>query len=100
MGPGNVGDRFDFRHTEDSQIRFPLMKPVQRIVVGTEIPWKSGYASDGLLEHATQRLTIHNAGMDSKSDDAAAVVIITINTQCVRNIMDSQRNKSRDQRLS
>jgi hypothetical protein len=28
-----------------------------------------------LFEHATQRLTIHKAGMDSKSDDAAGVVI-------------------------
>jgi hypothetical protein len=28
-----------------------------------------------MLEHATQRLTIHNDGMDSKTDDAPGVVI-------------------------
>ena len=73
MRPGNIGYCFDFSYTEDSQIRFPLMKPIQRIVIGTEIPWKSCHASDSLLEHATQRLTVDNAGMDSESDDSTSV---------------------------
>jgi hypothetical protein len=28
MGPGNVGNRFDFGNPEDSQVRFPLMKAI------------------------------------------------------------------------
>jgi hypothetical protein len=44
-------------------------------VIGTQIPWNRDLASHGLLKHAAQRLTIHNAGMDSKTDDSAGVVI-------------------------
>src|SRR5215471_8924919 len=59
--PWNVRNRFDFCDAEDSQIRFPLMKPIQRIMIGAEIPWKSRHASDGLLEHVTQCFTVNNA---------------------------------------
>jgi hypothetical protein len=30
-------------------------------MIGTEKPWESGHASDGLLEHAIKRLTINYA---------------------------------------
>ena len=75
MGPRNVWNCFDFRDTEDAKVGFPLVKPVQRIMIRTQISWNRGDASDGLLEHATQRLTIHYTDMDSKSDDSPRVVI-------------------------
>src|SRR5215467_262256 len=37
MRPWNFRNRFDFFYVQDSQICFPLMKLVQRIMVGTEI---------------------------------------------------------------
>jgi len=37
MGEGNIGNRFDFPDAENSQVRLPLMKPIQRIVIGTQI---------------------------------------------------------------
>jgi hypothetical protein len=51
------------------------MKPIQRIVIAAEVLRKGRHPSNGLLEHATKRFTIHNAGMDSKSDDPAGVLI-------------------------
>jgi hypothetical protein len=37
MGERHVRDRLDFSNVEDPQVRLPLMKPVQRIMVRTEI---------------------------------------------------------------
>ena len=36
MGARHVRHRFDFPDVEDPQVRLPLMKPVQRIMVRTE----------------------------------------------------------------
>ena len=33
MGPWNIWNRFDFCNTEDSEVGFPLMKPIQRVVI-------------------------------------------------------------------
>ena len=37
MGARDVGHRLDFPDVEDPQVRLPLMKPVQRIMVRTEV---------------------------------------------------------------
>ena len=37
MGQGNVGHGLDFGHLQDSQVGLPLMKTINRIVVGTEV---------------------------------------------------------------
>src|SRR6516164_8482253 len=76
MGPRSVRNCLGFRDAEDSKVRFQLVKPVQRITIRTQISWNRGDASDGLLEHATQGLTIHYTDMDSKPDDASGVVIL------------------------
>jgi hypothetical protein len=39
MGARHVRHRFDFPDVEDPQVRLPLMKPVQRIMVRTEVSW-------------------------------------------------------------
>src|SRR5262249_64297 len=41
----------------------------------TQIFRKNGYTSNGLLEHLTKRQTIDDAGVNSKSDDPAGVLI-------------------------
>jgi hypothetical protein len=96
MRPRNLRNGFDFGYAEDSQIRFPLMNPIQRIMIGTQIPWEGGHASNGLLEHATQCFTVDNANMDAKANNPAWEVVHHHEHPCVRNSMDSQRNKSSD----
>jgi hypothetical protein len=44
-------------------------------VIGAEEPEQSGRTTNRLPEHATKRLTIHHASMDSKPDDAVGVVV-------------------------
>ena len=51
------------------------MKPVQRIVIRAEVFRQSGYASNRLLKHPTQALTVDNSRMNAKSNDATGVVI-------------------------
>jgi hypothetical protein len=40
MGTRHVRHRLDFSDVEDPQVRLPLMKPVQRIMVRTEVRWQ------------------------------------------------------------
>jgi hypothetical protein len=40
MGARHVRHRLDFSGVEDPQVRLPLMKPVQRIMVLTEVGWQ------------------------------------------------------------
>ena len=37
MGQRNAGHGLDFGHIQDSQVGLPLMKTIERIVVGTEV---------------------------------------------------------------
>src|SRR5262245_11857167 len=75
MGQGNVWNRFDFSHIENPEVRLPLMKPIQRIVIRTDIFGKRCYTSNRLFEHATKRHTIDNSGLNSKSDDSTRVLV-------------------------
>src|SRR6267143_3199184 len=65
---------FNFRNAQDSEVCLPLMKPIQRVVIGTEIFWKTR-TSNGFLKHPTKRQAINNATLDPKSDDSARVLI-------------------------
>src|SRR5262249_31604712 len=71
----NVRNRFGFRDTENPQVCFPLMKPIQRIMIRTEILRKGRYTSNRLLEHPTKRQTIDDSGLNSKSDDPPRVLV-------------------------
>jgi hypothetical protein len=75
MRPGNLRNRFDFRDTENSKVGLPLVKPIQRIMVRTQIPRNCGDVSDSMFEHSAQRFPIHGAGIDSKSDDSTGILI-------------------------
>src|SRR5262249_3038549 len=62
-------------YAQDTQVRFPLMKSIQRIVIRTQIFGKRRCASNRLLEHPTKRQTIDDSGLNSKSDDPARVLV-------------------------
>jgi hypothetical protein len=51
-----------------------LMKPIQRIVIRTEILGRA-FTENGLLEHSAERHTINDTGLNSKTDDSARVLI-------------------------
>src|SRR5262245_13829956 len=74
MRPGSVRNRFDFRNFEYSKVRLPLMKPVQRIVIGTDI-FRQTRISYRLLKHPAERQTIDDSALDPESDDAACVLV-------------------------
>ena len=52
----------------------PLVKPIQRVVIRTEVFGKSG-APDRLPEHPTKCHTIDDAGLNSKTDDPSGELI-------------------------
>src|SRR5215813_12634445 len=70
----NVRDCFDFSDLEDTQIGLPLMVPIQRIMIGTEI-LRQGMRVNGSIEHPAQCESIHNAAVNGKSDDASCKLI-------------------------
>src|SRR5215467_13287246 len=74
MRKRNIRDCLDFRHGEDSKVRLPLMKSIQRIMIRTEI-LRNASISNRLLEHATKGHAVNYAGLDSKTDDAAGVLV-------------------------
>ena len=67
MGQGNVGDGLDFCHLQDPQIGLPLVKPIERIVVGAEVVRQPALASNGAVKHPTECDTIDGAGMDAEA---------------------------------
>jgi hypothetical protein len=75
MRQGNLGLCLDFGYLQDSQIGFPLRKPIKRIVVGTEVLWHRPVPSNGLIEHPAERDTIDHSGMDAESNDPARALI-------------------------
>jgi len=75
MGQGNVGDGLDFCHLQDPQIGLPLVEPIERIVVGAEVVRQPALASNGAVEHPTERDTIDRSRMDAEPNDPARVLI-------------------------
>ena len=54
MGQGNVGDRLDFCHLQYPQIGLPLVEPIERIVVRTQVRRQPAMPAKGAVEHPTQ----------------------------------------------
>jgi len=75
MRQGNTWHRLDFNYFQNTKIRLPLMKPIERIMIRTEILRKGGYTSNRLLEHPTKRRTIDHSPMNAKADDAACELV-------------------------
>src|SRR5206468_1394085 len=74
MGPGNVWNCLNFRNVQNSKVGFPLMKPIQRIVIGAEI-FRQACTSDRLLEHPAERQAIDDSTLDPESDDSTCVLV-------------------------
>src|SRR5262252_4667205 len=60
---------FDLCYFQNAQIRLPLVKAIQRIVVGAEI-LRQSLPADRLPEHMAYRLSIDNSTVDPKPDNA------------------------------
>ena len=75
MGQGNVGDRLNLCHLQYSQIGLPLVKPIKRIVVGTEVLRHPEVPSNGAVEHPTECDTIDSARMNAEANDPARKLI-------------------------
>ena len=66
MGQGDVGDGLDFYHLQYPQIGLPLVEPIERIIVRVEVVRHPVLASNGAVEHPTQRGTIDRSRMDAE----------------------------------
>ena len=75
MGQGNVGDRLGFCHLQYPQVGLPLVEPIKRIVVGTEVLRHPELPSNGAVEHPTESDTIDLSRMDAKTNDPARALI-------------------------
>src|SRR5262249_12534779 len=87
MRQWSVRNGFDFLNVQDSKVRLPLMKSIERIVIRTEI-FPKACTSNRLLEHPTESLAVDNSWVDSKSDDPTRVLVHDdqhpIRSQCDR----------------
>src|ERR1700757_789877 len=74
MRPGNARNRLNFRYVQNSKVRPPLMKPVQRIMIGADV-LRQTCTSYRLLEHSTECQAIDNSALDPESDDSPCVLV-------------------------
>src|SRR5262249_32137749 len=74
MRPGSVLHRLNFLYLQNSKIRLPLMKPVQRIVIGAHI-FRQTSTSNRLFKHSAERQAIDDSALDPESDDSACVLV-------------------------
>lgn len=100
MGRRNVGRGLNFGHIQDSHIGLPLMETTKWIVVGIEVFRDGAVASNGVVEHSAEGDTVDRAVMQFKPNDLARVLIHDDQYPLVRNPADSQRKRSKLQRLS
>ena len=74
MRPGRARNCLNFRYVQNSKVRLPLMKPVQRIVIGADI-LRQTCTAYRLLEHSTECQAIDNSALDPESDDSPCVLV-------------------------
>src|SRR5262249_49024 len=98
MRQWSVRNGFDFLNVQDSKVRLPLMKSIERIVIRTEI-FPKACTSNRLLEHPTESLAVDNSWIPNPMI-RRVFWSMTTNTQYVRNATDSKRIRSRLQKLS
>ena len=60
-------------HLQHPQVGAPLVKPIQRVVVGAEAR-RTREPSNRMVEHAAQGAAIHGSSMDAKADESAACI--------------------------
>src|SRR5262245_3186238 len=99
MGPRHVRHRLHFTDVEDPQVRLPLMKPVQRIMVRTEVG-RQKLAARRAIEHSAQRHPSTTPRCAPKPTMRRVQWSIKTSTQYVWRTADSHRNRSTLHRLS
>src|SRR6516165_9259902 len=68
MRQRHVRNGLDFPHLEYSEIRLPLMEPIQRIMIRAQVFWQTLTANRSLKDPA-QRLAVDYATVHAKPDD-------------------------------
>ena len=61
-------------HLQHPQVGAPLVKPIQRVVVGAEAR-RTREPSNRMVEHTAQGPAIHGSSMEAKADDPPRVVV-------------------------
>ena len=74
MGHGDIRHTLDFGHPQYPQVGVPLVKPVQRVMIGAEA-CRTEWSSNRMAKHAAQGTAIHDAGMNTKANDPPGVVV-------------------------
>ena len=74
MRERHVRHRLDFLDVENPQIRLPLVKSIQRIMVRAEIRWR-GLAVSRSIKHATHGDAIDHAAVHAKAHDTPRTVV-------------------------
>ena len=74
MGHGDIRHTLDFGHPQYPQVGVPLVKPVQRVMIGAEA-CRTEWSSNRMAKHAAEGTAIHAAGMDTKADDPSGVLV-------------------------
>ena len=74
MRHGNERHRLDFLDLKDAEVGLPLLEPIQRIMIRTDI-FRESRASNGVLEHAAKGHPIDNSGLNPKTHNPPRVLI-------------------------
>src|SRR3982751_3677721 len=69
MRQRHVRNSLDFCYLEYAKICLPLVKSIQRIMIGAQV-LRQTVPANRSLEHPAQRYSIHNSAMDPKADDS------------------------------
>src|ERR1017187_5404616 len=67
-------NRFDFGHSEHSEVGLPLMESIQRIMIRAKA-FRRVVPGGRSLEHATQRDAVDDAGVSAETNDAPGKLV-------------------------
>src|SRR3984893_9676960 len=74
MRERHVRHRLDFPYVECSQVRLPLVKPIQRIMVRAEVGRRRSLASHRSIEYPAQTHAINDAAVHAKGRRCVASI--------------------------
>ena len=74
MGQRHIGNRLHLDHAQDTKVGLPLVKSVERIVIGSEA-LRHRTPSNGVVKHAAQRNAVDDSSMDTKAHDPPSILI-------------------------
>src|SRR3954467_13596448 len=89
----------DFGYPEYTKICLPLVKSIQRIMIGAQV-LRQILAANRSPEHPAQRYSIHDAAIDAKADKSPRKLVHHNENPICSQGSDSHRNKSQLHKLS